>query len=106
MENYDPNFQSLVKGLLCFGAACSRSRIQHVKHLLTPAANDILVGGFNFGTGSSREQAATALLHAGIKLLVCLAGHAYLSDTAMTKSLHSDMRRLLGALVKHTNATL
>ena len=32
--------------------------------------NDILVGGFNFGTGSSREQAATALLHRGIRLVL------------------------------------
>jgi homoaconitate hydratase len=33
---------------------------------------DILVSGFNFGTGSSREQAATALKYAGIR--VVLAG--------------------------------
>ncbi|KAI9204703.1 mitochondrial Homoaconitase [Polychytrium aggregatum] len=46
MENYDPAFSGLVK------------------------QNDILVAGFNFGTGSSREQAATALLAAGIKLVV------------------------------------
>lgn len=31
---------------------------------------DILVGGKNFGTGSSREQAATALKHFGIPLIV------------------------------------
>ena len=31
---------------------------------------NILVGGFNFGTGSSREQAATALKYKGIKLVV------------------------------------
>ncbi|HEY3293923.1 MAG TPA: homoaconitase [bacterium] len=31
---------------------------------------DILVGGFNFGTGSSREQAATALKYRGIALVV------------------------------------
>jgi len=31
---------------------------------------DILVGGFNFGTGSSREQAATALKYKGIKLVI------------------------------------
>ncbi len=48
MENYDPSFRSLVK------------------------SGDFLVGGFNFGTGSSREQAATALKHAGIQ--VVLAG--------------------------------
>lgn len=32
--------------------------------------NDILVSGFNFGTGSSREQAATCLLYSGIKLVI------------------------------------
>jgi homoaconitate hydratase len=31
---------------------------------------DVLVGGFNFGTGSSREQAATALQAAGIPVVV------------------------------------
>lgn len=43
MENYDPKFSVLVK------------------------KGDILVGGFNFGTGSSREQAATALKYKGFK---------------------------------------
>lgn len=46
MENYDPAFQDLAK------------------------EGDILVGGFNFGTGSSREQAATALKHRGIRLVL------------------------------------
>ncbi|OAL25998.1 homoaconitase [Fonsecaea nubica] len=46
MENYDPEFRSIVK------------------------PNDILVSGFNFGTGSSREQAATALLARHIPLVV------------------------------------
>lgn len=46
MENYDPEFQKVAK------------------------ENDILVGGFNFGTGSSREQAATALKHRGIQLVI------------------------------------
>nr|NP_593437.1 homoaconitate hydratase Lys2 [Schizosaccharomyces pombe]Q9UT74.1 RecName: Full=Homoaconitase, mitochondrial; AltName: Full=Homoaconitate hydratase; Flags: Precursor [Schizosaccharomyces pombe 972h-]CAB52279.1 homoaconitate hydratase Lys2 [Schizosaccharomyces pombe] len=32
--------------------------------------DDILVSGFNFGTGSSREQAATAILSRGIPLVV------------------------------------
>ena len=48
MENYDPEFQKIAR------------------------EGDILVGGFNFGSGSSREQAATALKHRGIK--VVLAG--------------------------------
>jgi len=46
MENYDPKFSSLAK------------------------AGDILVSGFNFGCGSSREQAATALLAKQIPLVV------------------------------------
>ncbi|KAI9802812.1 MAG: mitochondrial Homoaconitase [Piccolia ochrophora] len=36
----------------------------------TARAGDILVAGFNFGCGSSREQAATALLARGIPLVV------------------------------------
>ncbi|OZJ04276.1 hypothetical protein BZG36_02566 [Bifiguratus adelaidae] len=44
MENYDPSFAGIVK------------------------ESDILVGGYNFGTGSSREQAATALKSCGIPL--------------------------------------
>ncbi|NOZ03401.1 MAG: homoaconitase [FCB group bacterium] len=46
MENYDPEFKTLVK------------------------TGDILAGGFNFGTGSSREQAATALKYRGIQLVL------------------------------------
>lgn len=46
MENYDPNFANIAK------------------------AGDILVSGFNFGCGSSREQAATAILAKGIPLVV------------------------------------
>ncbi|MCA0386932.1 MAG: homoaconitase [Bacteroidetes bacterium] len=46
MENYDPEFQNLAK------------------------EGDVMVGGFNFGTGSSREQAATALKYRGISVLI------------------------------------
>ncbi len=46
MENYDPAFGKLVK------------------------KGDVLVGGFNFGTGSSREQAATALKYRGVRLVL------------------------------------
>lgn len=46
METYDPSFRELAR------------------------PGDVLVGGFNFGTGSSREQAATALSHAGILAVV------------------------------------
>ncbi|OCK84612.1 homoaconitase mitochondrial precursor [Lepidopterella palustris CBS 459.81] len=46
MENYDHSFRTLVK------------------------PGDILVSGFNFGCGSSREQAATAILAKGIPLVI------------------------------------
>jgi homoaconitate hydratase len=46
MQNYDPTF-------------AERTR-----------AGDIVVGGFNFGTGSSREQAVTALQAKGIALVI------------------------------------
>lgn len=46
MENYDPQFAARTN------------------------AGDIVVGGFNFGTGSSREQAVTALKHKGIPLII------------------------------------
>ncbi len=46
MENYDPEFQKIAK------------------------EGDVLVSGFNFGTGSSREQAATALKYRGISLVI------------------------------------
>ncbi|ANZ77341.1 BA75_04514T0 [Komagataella pastoris] len=46
MENYDPEFGSKTK------------------------PGDIIVSGYNFGTGSSREQAATAILARDMKLVV------------------------------------
>jgi homoaconitate hydratase len=46
MENYDPQF-------------APRTR-----------AGDVMVGGFNFGTGSSREQAVTCLKAKGIPLVI------------------------------------
>ncbi|NIA24605.1 MAG: homoaconitase [Gammaproteobacteria bacterium] len=46
MENYDPEFASKIR------------------------PGDILIGGDNFGTGSSREQAATALQAAGIAMVI------------------------------------
>src|SRR6201993_4180506 len=45
-ENYDPNFNALYQN------------------------GDVVVAGFNFGTGSSREQAATALKYKGIPCVI------------------------------------
>ena len=46
MENYDPEFGRIVE------------------------KGDIIVGGYNFGTGSSREQAATCLMYRGIQMVM------------------------------------
>ena len=46
MLNYDPNFQELARD------------------------GDVIVAGRNFGTGSSREQAATALAYRGIRCVI------------------------------------
>jgi homoaconitate hydratase len=46
MENYDPEFAQRTRG------------------------GDVVVGGFNFGTGSSREQAVTCLKAKGIPLVI------------------------------------
>jgi homoaconitate hydratase len=46
MENYDPEFSKIAK------------------------KGDIVAGGFNFGTGSSREQAATSLKYKGIACVI------------------------------------
>ena len=45
-ENYDPNFNTLYQ------------------------KGDVVVGGLNFGSGSSREQAATALKFKGIPCVI------------------------------------
>lgn len=46
MANYDPDFQAIA------------------------ADGDVIVAGRNFGTGSSREQAATALAYRGIRMVI------------------------------------
>ena len=46
MENYDPEFGKIVE------------------------KGNIIVGGYNFGTGSSREQAATSLIYRGIQMVM------------------------------------
>ena len=61
MENYDPGFAELVASYMQPPPSNSdRSATSGV----------ILVAGYNFGTGSSREQAATALKAAGVPLVI------------------------------------
>ncbi|CAL1716013.1 unnamed protein product [Somion occarium] len=64
MENYDPAFASLVATLRKDHINDDTSSSSATKHGI------ILVSGYNFGTGSSREQAATALKSVGIPLVI------------------------------------
>ena len=64
MENYDPAFATLVESLRTQQTLSDRSVSKNTKRGV------ILVSGYNFGTGSSREQAATALKAAGIPLVI------------------------------------
>jgi homoaconitate hydratase len=59
MENYDPSFAKMIADLP-----------RPASPLPGTYAGPILVAGYNFGTGSSREQAATALKAAGVPLVV------------------------------------
>ena len=65
MENYDPAFAGLVASLL----KDDRARA-HAAAGPGVKRGVVLVAGYNFGTGSSREQAATALKAAGVPLVV------------------------------------
>ena len=96
MENYDPTFASRVE------------------------AGDILVGGWNFGTGSSREQAATALMAKGIPLVIAGSfsqtylrnaynnGYVCIECPALVRSLHEQLAQQIveGELTIISGATV
>ncbi|ODN76173.1 homoaconitase, mitochondrial [Cryptococcus amylolentus CBS 6039] len=63
MENYDPAFAAT--------AATLRATLPPPIASSSTKAGPILLSGYNFGTGSSREQAATAIKNAGIPLVIC-----------------------------------
>ncbi|KAJ1675622.1 mitochondrial Homoaconitase [Spiromyces aspiralis] len=63
MENYDPAFATIVQ------------------------SNDVVASGANFGTGSSREQAATALLASGVRLLLCQSASETFKRNAVNNGL-------------------
>ncbi len=79
MENYDPRFGEMVQ------------------------SGDILVGGYSFGVGSSREQAATALKYRGIQLVLA----ASFSETYKRNALNNGYLVLEAPeLVDHLKARL
>jgi len=78
-ENYDPAFGGVYR------------------------AGDILIGGRNFGSGSSREQAATALKHRGIPCVIA----ASFSETYKRNAFNNGFLCLdCPALVDHLATTL
>ena len=75
MENYDPEFGKVVK------------------------EGDLLAGGYNFGTGSSREQAATALKYKGIQLVIAgSAGATYMRNALNNSFLVLEIPELIDDL--------
>ncbi|KAL7946914.1 hypothetical protein V8C42DRAFT_319166 [Trichoderma barbatum] len=75
MENYDPAFKDIAR------------------------AGDILVGGSNFGTGSSREQAATAILAKKIPLVVAASfGNIFSRNSINNALLTVEVPRLVQRL--------
>ncbi|KAI0838226.1 homoaconitase [Hypoxylon sp. FL0890] len=75
MSNYDPEFNVIAK------------------------PNDILVAGFNFGCGSSREQAATALLAKQIPLVVAGSfGNIFARNSINNALLSLEVPRLIKRL--------
>jgi homoaconitate hydratase len=78
-ENYDPNFNTLYQ------------------------KGDVVVGGLNFGSGSSREQAATALKFKGIP---CVIAGSF-SETYKRNAFNNGFVVFeCPELVKHLRATL
>ncbi|KAI7006148.1 Homoaconitase, partial [Hortaea werneckii] len=85
MENYDPTFPQIAR------------------------AGDILVSGFNFGCGSSREQAATALLAKKIPLVVAgsfgnIFGRNAINNALMGVEVPKLIQRLRAAFSPSTTA--
>jgi homoaconitate hydratase len=75
MQNYDPQFARRLK------------------------AGDVLVGGYNFGTGSSREQAVTALQAKGIPLVIAASfSQTYLRNAFNNGFLCIECPELVGHL--------
>ncbi|KAI1343090.1 homoaconitase [Xylariaceae sp. FL0016] len=75
MSNYDTGFKTIAK------------------------PNDILVSGYNFGCGSSREQAATAILAKGIPLVVAGSlGNIFARNSINNALLSLEVPRLIERL--------
>ncbi|EGG08313.1 uncharacterized protein MELLADRAFT_105205 [Melampsora larici-populina 98AG31] len=73
MENYNPTFASTVSELFPITPTTTpvpTHTTQRAQQSTQTGKGVILASCYNFGTGSSREQAATALKHAGIPVVI------------------------------------
>ena len=78
MQNYDKDFNNIVQ------------------------RGDILVSGYNFGCGSSREQAATAILARGIPLVVSGSfGNIFATNSINNALMGLEVPKLVEALREH-----
>ncbi|PWW76809.1 homoaconitase [Tuber magnatum] len=83
MENYDSTFPTISK------------------------PNDILVAGFNFGCGSSREQAATAILARSIQLVVAGSfGNIFMRNSINNSLMTVELPKLIDRLREKFPRTL
>ncbi len=83
MENYDPQFSTRT------------------------GAGDVIVGGFNFGTGSSREQAVTCLKAKGIPLVIAASfSQTYLRNAYNNGFLCIEVPALVQQLRRHFAAEI
>ena len=83
MENYDPQFAARTD------------------------AGDVIVGGFNFGTGSSREQAVTCLKAKGIPLVIAASfSQTYLRNAYNNGFLCVEVPELVKRLREQFNAQI
>jgi len=83
MQNYDPQFSARTH------------------------AGDVIVGGFNFGTGSSREQAVTCLKAKGIPLVIAASfSQTYLRNAYNNGFLCIEVSELVKRLREHFAAEL
>ncbi|KAL9934809.1 hypothetical protein V8E36_006584 [Tilletia maclaganii] len=108
MENYDPAFAGIVAryrqqlGIAAGKEGASAASATRDENGALTKNGVILVGGYNFGTGSSREQAATALKYAGVPLVI--AGS--FSDVFKRNAVNSGLILLSSpALVEHLTVT-
>jgi homoaconitate hydratase len=96
MENYDPAFNSVARAGGMPPSPCVQFFHGQALEDETHFESDIFVSGFNFGCGSSREQAATSILAKKLPLVVCGSiGNTFSRNAVNNALLLLEMPRLI-----------